>query len=172
MILGMTTATFTAVHVVLSLIGIVAGLLAVYGLIQGKLWAGWTHLFLLTTVLTSLTGYLFPVEHVLPSHIVGAISLVVLAIAMVALYGMSLKGGWRRTYVIAAVVALYFNVFVLVAQSFMKIPALHALAPKGSEPPFAIVQLIVLAAFVWLGVQAVKHFRAENVQVMRERRAA
>jgi hypothetical protein len=172
MILGMTTATFTAVHVVLSLIGILAGLLAVYGLIQGTLWAGWTHLFLLTTVLTSLTGYLFPVEHLLPSHVIGAISLVVLAMAMVALYGMNLKGGWRRTYVISAVIALYLNVFVLVAQSFMKVPALHALAPKGSEPPFAIAQLIVLAVFVWLGIQAVKHFRAENVQVMRERRAA
>ena len=149
-----------------------AGLLAVYGLSQGKLWAGWTHLFLLTTVLTSLTGYLFPVEHVLPSHIIGAISLVVLAIAMVALYGQNLKGGWRRTYVISAVIALYFNGFVLVAQSFMKVPVLHALAPTGWEPPFAIVQLIVLVAFIWLGFKAVKNFRAEAVQVMRERRAA
>ena len=149
-----------------------AGLLAVYGLNQAKLWAGWTHLFLLTTVLTSLTGYLFPVEHVLPSHIIGAISLVVLAIAMVALYGQNLKGGWRRTYVISAVIALYFNGFVLVAQSFMKVPVLHALAPKGAEPPFAIVQLIVLVAFIWLGFKAVKNFRAEAVQVMRERRAA
>lgn len=149
-----------------------AGLLAVYGLNQAKLWAGWTHLFLLTTVLTSLTGYLFPVEHVLPSHIIGAISLVVLAIAMVALYGQNVKGGWRRTYVISAVIALYFNVFVLVAQSFMKVPVLHALAPKGAEPPFAIVQLIVLVAFIWLGFKAVKNFRAEAVQVMRERRAA
>jgi hypothetical protein len=172
MILGMSTSTFTAVHVVLSLIGIVAGLLAVYGLIQGKLWAGWTHLFLLTTVLTSLTGYLFPVEHVLPSHIIGAISLVALAIAMVALYGQNLNGGWRRTYVISAVVALYFNVFVLVVQSFLKVPALHALAPTGSEPPFAVVQFIVLVAFVWLGFRAVKRFRAETVQAMRERRAA
>ena len=149
-----------------------AGLLAVYGLNQAKLWAGWTHLFLLTTVLTSLTGYLFPVEHVLPSHIIGAISLVVLAIAMVALYGQNVKGGWRRTYVISAVIALYFNVFVLVAQSFMKVPVLHALAPKGAEPPFAIVQLIVLVAIIWLGFKAVKNFRAEAVQVMRERRAA
>ena len=149
-----------------------AGLLAVYGLNQAKLWAGWTHLFLLTTVLTSLTGYLFPVEHVLPSHIIGAISLVVLAIAMVALYGQNVKGGWRRTYVISAVIALYFNGFVLVAQSFMKVPVLHALAPKGAEPPFAIVQLIVLVAFIWLGFKAVKNFRAEAVQVMRERRAA
>jgi hypothetical protein len=172
MILGMTTATFTTFHVVLSLIGIVAGLLALYGLLQGKLWAGWTHLFLLTTVLTSLTGYLFPVPHLLPSHVIGAISLVVLAVAMVALYGQRLLGGWRRTYVICAVTALYLNVFVLVVQSFMKVPALHALAPKGSEPPFLIVQLLVLAAFIWMGVQAVKRFRIEAPQAVRERRAA
>ena len=172
MILGMTTATFTTVHVVLSLIGIAAGLLALYGLLHGKLWAGWTHLFLLTTVLTSLTGYLFPVQHVMPSHIVGAISLVALALAMVALYGQQLAGGWRRTYVISAVVALYLNVFVLVVQSFEKVPALHVLAPKGSEPPFAIVQLLVLVAFVWAGIQAVKHFRAEPLPTVRERRAA
>jgi hypothetical protein len=168
----MTTATFTAVHVILSLIGIAAGLLAVYGLLQGKLWAGWTHLFLLTTVLTSLTGYLFPVQHVMPSHILGAISLVVLAIAMIALYSQHLIGGWRRTYAICAVTALYLNVFVLVVQAFEKVPALHALAPKGSEPPFAIVQLLVLAAFVWIGIKAVRRFRAESVHMMRERRAA
>ena len=172
MILGMTTATFTLVHVVLSLIGIVAGLLALYGMMQGRLWAGWTHLFLLTTVLTSATGYLFPTQHVMPSHIVGAISLVTLAIAMLALYGQRLAGAWRRTYVITAVIALYFNVFVLVVQAFEKVPALHALAPKGSEPPFAVVQLIVLALFIWAGVQAVKRFRPEAVEVMRERRAA
>jgi hypothetical protein len=171
-ILGMTTANFTLVHVVLSLIGIVAGLLAVYGMTQARLWPGWTHLFLLTTVLTSATGYLFPVQHVMPSHIVGAISLVALAIAMIALYSQRLAGTWRRTYVITAVTALYLNVFVLVVQAFEKVPALHSLAPKGSEPPFAVVQLIVLAAFVWLGFKAVKRFRPEAVQVMGERRAA
>jgi hypothetical protein len=172
MILGMSTATFTAFHVVLSLIGIVAGLLALYGLIQGKLWAGWTHLFLLITVLTSLTGYLFPVQHLMPSHIVGAISLVVLAIAMIGLYSQGLVGSWRRTYVICAVTALYLNCFVLVVQAFEKVPALHALAPKGNEPPFAIVQLLVLAAFIWAGYRAVKNFRPNTVQVARERRAA
>jgi len=172
MILGMSTATFTAFHVVLSLIGIVAGLLALYGLMQGKFWAGWTHLFLLTTVLTSLTGYLFPVQHLMPSHIVGAISLVVLAIAMIGLYSQGLAGGWRRTYVICAAVALYLNCFVLVVQAFEKVPALHTLAPKGNEPPFAIAQLLLLAAFLWAGYRAVKNFRLDIVPAVRERRAA
>jgi hypothetical protein len=172
MILGMSLPTLTLVHVILSLIGIVAGLLVVYGLLQGELWAGWTHLFLLTTVLTSATGYLFPVSHVMPSHIVGAISLVLLAIAMVALYGRLLAGGWRRTFVICSVAALYLNVFVLVVQAFLKVPALHALAPKGSEPPFAVVQLIVLAAFVGLGIKAAKRFRSDPAQVLHVRRAA
>jgi len=172
MILGMTLAAFTALHVILSLIGIAAGLLAIYGMLQGKLWLGWTHLFLLTTVLTSLTGYLFPVEHVMPSHILGAISLVVLAIAMFGLYGKHLLGGWRRTYLICAVTALYLNFFVLVVQAFQKVPALHKLAPKGSEPPFALVQLLVLAGFIWLGVRTVKNFHPDEVQVVRERRAA
>jgi hypothetical protein len=172
MILGMSTSTFTAFHVVLSLIGIVAGLLALYGLLQGKLFAGWTHLFLLTTVLTSLTGYLFPVQHVMPSHIVGAISLLALAIAMVGLYGRQLAGGWRRVYVISATIALYLNCFVLVVQAFEKVPALHALAPNGNEAPFLIAQIVLLAAFVWAGIKAVKNFRADPVQVVRERRAA
>lgn len=172
MILGMSTATFTAFHVVLSLIGIVAGLLALYGLLQGKFFAGWTHLFLLTTVLTSLTGYLFPVQRVMPSHIVGAISLLALAIAMVGLYGRQLAGGWRRVYVISAIIALYLNCFVLVVQAFEKVPALHALAPNGNEAPFLIAQIVLLAAFIWAGIKAVKNFRADPVQVVRERRAA
>lgn len=172
MILGMTLATFTAVHVVLSLVGIGAGLLAFYGLLQSKLWPGSTHLFLLTTVLTSLTGFLFPVQHVMPSHVLGAISIVVLALAMFALYGQNLAGGWRRTYVICAAVALYLNVFVLVVQSFEKVPALHALAPNGSGTVFAITQLVVLAIFLWIGFQAVKRFRSEPIQVVKQRRAA
>ena len=172
MILGMSTGTFTTVHVILSLIGILAGLFVLYGLLQGKFFAGWTHLFLLTTVLTSLTGYLFPVPHVLPSHIVGAISLLALAIAMLALYGRQLTGGWRRIYVISAMIALYLNCFVLVVQSFEKVPALHALAPKGNEAPFLIAQLLLLAAFIWAGIKAAQHFRAETAEVIRERRAA
>ena len=164
MILGMSIETFTLVHTAISLIGIVSGLVVVYGMLGGKRLDGWTALFLLTTVLTSVTGYLFPFEHLLPSHIVGGISLVVLAVALLARYSFHLAGGWRRTYVLTAVMALYLNVFVLVVQSFLKVPALHALAPAGKEPPFAVAQLIVLAIFIWLAIAAVKRFRQDNTQ--------
>jgi hypothetical protein len=152
-------ALFTLVHVVISLIGIITGLVVVGGLLSGKRLDGWTGLFLLTTIVTNLTGYGFPVDRVLPSHIVGAISLVALAIACVARYGYHLAGGWRRTYVITAVVSLYLNVFVLIVQTFAKVPALRELAPTQSEPSFAISQLIVLAMFVVLGYRAVVSFR-------------
>jgi hypothetical protein len=164
MILGMSIETFTLVHTAISLIGIVSGLVVVYGMLGGKRLDGWTALFLTTTVLTSVTGYLFPFEHLLPSHIVGGISLVVLAVALLARYSFHLAGGWRRTYVLTAVMALYLNVFVLVVQSFLKVPALHALAPAGKEPPFAVAQLIVLAIFIWLAIAAVKRFRQDNTQ--------
>jgi hypothetical protein len=160
----MSIATFTIVHTAISLIGIVSGFVVVYGLLGGKRLNGWTALFLLTTVLTSVTGFLFPFDHLLPSHIVGTISLVVLAVALLARYSFHLAGGWRRTYVLGAVMALYLNVFVLVVQSFLKVPALHALAPTGKEPPFAVAQLIVLAVFIWLAIAAVKRFREDNKQ--------
>ncbi len=156
MILGMSIATFTIVHTAISLIGIVSGLVVVYGLFGGKTVNKWTALFLLTTVLTSVTGYLFPFEHLLPSHIVGGISLAVLAVALLARYYFRLAGGWRRTYVLTAVMALYLNVFVLVVQSFLKVPALHVLAPTGKEPPFAVSQLIVQTVFICLAIVAVK----------------
>lgn len=159
MVLGMSLATFTFVHVVISLVAIVSGLLVVYGLIKGQRFDGATVIFLSTTVLTSLTGYLFPFVHLLPSHIVGVISLVVLAVAIAARYSLHLTGAWRSIYVVCAVLALYLNVFVLVVQSFLKIPPVHALAPTQKEPPFLIVQLIVLAIFIGLGILAVKGFR-------------
>jgi hypothetical protein len=159
MVLGMSLATFTLVHVLISLVGIGSGLLVVYGMLVGKRFDGATSIFLVTTVLTSLTGFLFPFERLLPSHILGIISLPVLAIAIFARYGRHLAGGWRSTYVVTAVLALYLNVFVLVAQIFMKVPAAHALAPTGKEPPFLAVQLIVMAIFVVLGIFAVKKFR-------------
>jgi hypothetical protein len=165
MVLGMSLATFTLVHVVISLVGIVSGLLVLYGLIKGKRFDGATAIFLATTVLTSLTGFLFPFTHLLPSHIVGMISLVVLAIAIVARYALHLAGSWRWIYVVSAVVALYLNVFVLVVQSFLKIPAVHALAPTQKEPPFLIVQLIVLAIFIVLGIFAVKGFHSPAAAV-------
>ena len=159
MILVMTLSTFTLFHVVLSLLGIASGFIVVYGLISGKRLDNWTAFFLVTTVLTSATGFLFPFEHLLPSHIVGMLSLLVLAVAIVARYPRRLEGGWRRIYVICAMIALYLNCFVLVAQLFLKVPALHALAPKGNEPPFLIAQLVLMAAFVLLTIVAVKRFK-------------
>ena len=166
MILGMTLQTFTVVHTALSLIGIVSGLVVVMDLLGGKQRGKWTALFLLTTVLTSVTGFLFPFDHLLPSHKVGMISLVALAIAILARYPMHLAGGWRRTYVLSAVLSLYLNVFVLVVQLFLKVPALRALAPTQQEPPFFVAQLIVLALFIWLAIAAVKGFREDRGRVL------
>jgi hypothetical protein len=167
MILGMSLATFTSLHTALSLIGIVSGLVVVYGMLSGKAVEKWTNLFLLTTVLTSATGFLFPVEHILPSHIVGTISLVVLAGALLARYAFHLAGGWRKTFVFTAMIALYLNCFVLVVQLFLKVPSLHAMAPKGQEPPFLISQLVLLALFIGLTIKAAKGFRAETAPAMR-----
>lgn len=161
MILGMTTQTFTVVHTALSLIGIVSGFVVMFGLLGGKQVDKWTALFLLTTVLTSVTGFGFPFDHLLPSHKVGIISLLALAVAILARYPLHLAGGWRRTYVLTAVLALYLNVFVLVVQLFQKVPALKVLAPTQQEPPFLVTQLIVLALFIWLAIAAVKKFRNE-----------
>jgi hypothetical protein len=162
MILGMTTATFTLVHVLLSLAGIASGFIVVYGLLTGKRLDGWTAIFLVTTVLTSLTGYLFPVEHILPSHVVGAISLAVLAVAIVARYAFHLSHAWRWIYVVCAVLALYLNSFVAVVQSFLKVSALKALAPTQKEPPFLVAQLAVMAVFIVIGIFAVKKFQLDR----------
>ena len=156
-------AAYTLIHVVISLIGIVTGLVVLAGLLSGKRLDSWTAVFLLTTTATSLTGFGFPFEQLLPSHIVGAISLVVLALAILARYTYRLDGAWRTTYVVTAVAALYLNVFVLVVQLFLKVPALNALAPTQSEPPFAIAQSLVLLVFVVLGVAAVKRFGAAAI---------
>ena len=161
MMLGMTLSTFTLFHVVLSLVGIATGLIVVYGLMTGKRFDGWTATFLLFTVLTSLTGFLFPFTHLLPSHVVGILSLLMLAVAIIARYPRRLEGAWRRIYVICAMVALYLNCFVLVVQMFLKVPALHALAPKGNEPPFLVAQLALLAIFVWLTIVAARRFHCE-----------
>lgn len=158
MILGLTTATYTAVHVILSLIGIGTGLIVMFGLIGGKRLDGWTALFLATTAATSLTAFGFPNEHVTPGIVVGIISLVALALAIVARYARHLAGAWRGTYVVSAMIALYLNVFVAIVQSFEKVPALNALAPKGSEPPFLITQVLVMALFVALSILAGKRF--------------
>jgi hypothetical protein len=127
-----------------------------YGLLIGKRLDGATAIFLAGTVATSVTGFGFPFDHLLPSHKVGIISLVILAVAILARYGLRLAGAWRRVYVICAAIALYLNVFVAVVQAFLKIPALTALAPTQAEPPFAIAQLVVLALFIALTVVAMK----------------
>lgn len=161
MILGMSTAAFTLLHVVVSLVGIAAGFVVLYGMFRSNKLDGWTALFLVTTILTSATGYFFPSDRVIPSHIVGALSLLVLAVAVLAFYRYRLKGPWRWIYVAAAVVALYFNVFVAVIQAFLKAPFLHALAPTQSEAPFVVAQAVVLLAFVALGVVALRSFHPE-----------
>jgi len=157
MILGMSPLLF--VHVVVSLVGIATGLVVVYGLIGGQPHAGWTAAFLATTILTSLTGFPLPATQLLPSHIVGIISIVLLAIAVAALYVYHLAGAWRWIYVASAIAALYLNVFVGVVQSFRKIAFLHPLAPTESEPPFLVAQLVVLILFIVLGVLAAKRFQ-------------
>jgi len=163
MILGMSTASFTSLHVILSLIGIVAGLVMLFGMFAARKLERWTLLFLVTTMLTSLTGFLFPFDsaHLTPGFKVGVISVVLLIVAIVALYVRHLVGRWRWIYVVTAVMALYLNVFVLIVQCFEKIPALHALAPTQKEPPFAIAQLVALVLFVFFGVRAVKRFRPD-----------
>jgi hypothetical protein len=165
MMLGMSLSTFTLVHVVISLVGIGSGLIVVFGLIGGKRLDGWTALFLVTTVLTSVTGFEFPFDHLLPSHIVGIISLVVLAVVIPARYAFHLADAWRGIYVIGAVIALYLNVFVLVVQSFEKVPALKAMAPTQSEPPFLVAQVVVMALFVVLAIFAVKRFRIDSARM-------
>jgi hypothetical protein len=150
---------FTIVHVVLSLVGIGSGFVVALGLLGGNRLDGWTTVFLVSTVATSVTGFGFPFDHLLPSHVIGAISLVVLAVAILARYTFHLTGAWRLTYVVSAVVALYFNVFVLVVQLFRRVPALAALAPTQSEPPFLVAQILVLALFIALGIAAAKRFR-------------
>jgi hypothetical protein len=158
MILGLSTSNFTLVHVVISLVGIASGLVVLLGMLGSKRLDGWTALFLATTVLTSVTGFFFPADRLLPSHIVGIISLVALAAAIVALYAYRLAGSWRWIYVTAAVVALYLNVFVGVVQAFQKLPFLQRLAPTQSEPPFLAAQLIVLAVLIVLGFVALRRF--------------
>lgn len=159
MILGMSLATFTLVHVLISLVGIVTGFMVMVGMLGSKRFPDWTLWFLTTTVLTSVTGFLFPFTKLLPSHIVAIISLVLLAIALFALYVQRLSGVWRPIYVVTAMTALWFNVFVLIAQAFQKVAPLKVLAPKGSEPPFLIAQGAALIFFVIVTIAAAKKFR-------------
>jgi len=160
MMFGLTAFTF--VHVVLSLIGILSGFVVTYGMLTANRLDRWTSLFLATTVLTSVTGFFLPAEHFMPSHAIGILSLAVLALAIMGRYLRNLAGAWRRTYVITAVIALYFNVFVLIAQAFMKVPDLKAMAPTQSEPPFLAAQLVCMAGFFVLGIFATIRFSNEQ----------
>jgi hypothetical protein len=144
---------FAAIHVILSLIGIGSGVVVIYGLINARALPGWTKLFLATTAATSVTGFFFPFNGFAPALALGVLSLVVLLIASLALYRHRLLGAWRRTYAITAVTAFYFNVFVLVVQLFRRVPALSAMAPTQSEPPFQIAQLAVLLLFAAIGIR-------------------
>lgn len=162
MILGLSTSTFTWLHVLISLVGIGSGFVVMYGLLTSKRFARLTMLFVITTALTSLTGFAFPNEHITPGIVLGVLSLIVLTIAVLALYRAQLRGASRPIYVITAALALYFNVFVLVVQSFEKVPALNALAPTQKEAPFKIAQLLVLILFVVATVLAVKRFHPDG----------
>lgn len=159
---GIPTHLFLQIHVALSLIGIVAGLIVLYGLLAGRALGGWTALFLATTILTSVTGFPLPPFGLDPPRMVGILSLVLLAVAVGAYYVFHLVGAWRWVYVVTAMVALYLNCFVAVIQSFSKIPSLHALAPTQSEPPFLIAQIVVLALLVVLGFLSVRRFHPQT----------
>jgi hypothetical protein len=158
MILGLTLVQFTFLHVFLSLVGIGAGIFIIYGLLTSRRLSILTSLFLITTVATSLTGFLFPFKGVTPGIILGILSIIVLILAIVALYVRKLDGAWRATYVVSVCVAFYFNFFVLIAQSFDKVAALHAFAPTQASPGFGITQLAVLLIFILLTIRAVKKF--------------
>lgn len=159
MIIGMSLATFTTVHVIISLVAIVSGLIVLFGMFGSKRMSGLTALFLLTTVLTSVTGFMFPIGGFTPALGTGVISMIVLAVALLAIYGKHLAGAWRWIYVATAVAALYLNTFVLVVQSFMKVGPIKALAPTQSEPPFLIAQAAVLLFFIVSGFVAARKFR-------------
>jgi len=161
MVFGMTPFTFF--HVLLSLAGIFTGFIALFGMIAGKRLDGWNGIFLLTTAFTSITGFFFPFHGVTPGIKVGVVSLVVLAVAIPARYVKHLAGAWRKSYAVTASIALYLNVFVLIAQLFMKVPPMHALAPTGSEPPFLISEVVVMAIFIVLTIAAAIKFRPEAV---------
>jgi hypothetical protein len=160
MILGLSVSTFTLVHVVISLIGIGSGLIVLYGMLTSHRPGAWTGLFLATTVLTSATGFLFDSPFG-PARVVGIISLVLLVVALFALYGGHLAGAWRPIYVVTALLALYLNCFVGVTQAFQKLAFLQPLAPTQSEPPFLIAHAVVLAIFVVIGFVALRAYHPE-----------
>jgi hypothetical protein len=159
MMLGLSLQQFTVLHVAISLVGIATGFVVIAGFVNGRRLAGWTGVFLATTILTSVTGFMFPPKPIGPPHIFGIVSLALLTAALVALYGKKLAGKWRWIYVVTALICQYLNVVVLIVQSFQKIPALNALAPtQTNEPAFAATQGVMLVLFIVLGFLSVKRF--------------
>jgi hypothetical protein len=161
MIAGLSIENFTILHTAISLIAIASGLIVLAGMLRARRLPGWTAVFLVTTLLTSVTGFMFPINGLTPAIVFGLISIVILVIALAALYLKHLSGAWRWIYVTTALVALYLNVFVLIVQSFQKLPALQKLAPTQSEPPFLIAQAVALIAFLILGAMAARKFRPD-----------
>jgi hypothetical protein len=151
-------STLALVHVAISLAGILSGLVVAYGLLTSKPSGGWTLVFLATTVATSATGFFFPSHGFTPATGLGILSSIALIMAILARYQFHWAGRWRWIYVVSAMIALYFNVFVLIVQSFQKVEALRALAPTQSEPPFVIAQLVTLVIFLVAGIIAVGRF--------------
>jgi hypothetical protein len=163
MTLGLSPDAFLILHVAISMAAIFAGFIVLGGLYSSAKLPGWTAVFLVLTILTSVTGFMFPFAGITPAFVLGALSIVVLAIALIALYSRKMKGRWRWVYVTSAVLALYLNVFVFIVQSFQKVGFLQALAPTQAEPAFAIAQAAVLGLFVVLGWLAVSRFHPERV---------
>lgn len=163
MILGMSFGVFTVVHVIISLVAIASGFIAMAGLFASNLRPNWTGLFLLMTLLTSVTGFMFPFSVVTPAFVTGIIAIITLLITLLALYVFHMARAWRWIYVVTALFGLYLNCFVLIVQLFQKISVLHALAPTQSEPPFLVAQSILLAAFVICGFLAVRRFHPKAV---------
>ena len=155
---------FTTIHVVISLIGILTGLVVLVGLISGRRFNGWTAWFLVTTVATSATGFFFPFHGVTPAMIIGIISLSLLAVAIFARYFRRFAGSWRSIYVVTAMIALYLNVFALIAQLFQKVPFLKAMAPTQTEPPFLVAQICTLLIFVLLTIAATIRFKSADLR--------
>jgi hypothetical protein len=156
--LGLSLSNFTLLHVAISLVAIASGVVVMWGMLRGERLDGWTSLFLLTTLLTSVTGFMFPFQQFLPSHAFGFISLLLLVPTLLGRYAFAMRKAWRWIYIVGAVVLLYLNVFVLVVQIFLKIPAINALAPTQAEPPFAIAQGVTLLVFLLLGFLSTKRF--------------
>jgi hypothetical protein len=156
---------YTIVHTLISLVGIVTGFVVVLGLLAGQRLNSWTKWFFASTLATSVTGFFFPFHGFTPAYTVGALSLVLLGLALFARYPRKLLGPWRWVYIVTAMIALYLNVFVGIVQSFLKIPALHAIAPTQAEAPFQIAQLVTVALFLVLTISVLVRFHPERSAV-------